>query len=248
MLNLIESFGKYLLFIISLFKNKEKSSTYFIRTIDEIMEIAISSLFLVCLVSVFMGIVTSIQTASNLMNPMTPKFIVGLATRNMTILELSPTVVGIIITGKVGSNIASQLSSMRISEQIDALKIFGINASSYLVLPKILASLISYPMLIIISMFLSILGGYFAAVYVANILPQDYITGITTMFKMSDIRLALYKSFTFAFLMSTISSYIGFHTEGGSLEVGRASTKSFTISCIAILVSDYLIAQLFLKF
>lgn len=215
---------------------------------DEILEIGVKSFFLVCLVSIFMGVVTAIQTASNLLDALTPKFIVGLATRNMTILELSPTVLGIIIAGKVGSNIASQLSSMRISEQIDALKIFGINTSSYLVLPKILATVIVFPLLVGISMFLSIYSGYLASIYISKILSQDYISGITMYFKVSDLRLAFYKAFTFAFLMSSISSYIGFYTVGGASDIGRASTKAFSVSCIAILVADYLIAQLFLNF
>lgn len=249
MIKILEILGSYLIFLGSLLKRREKLKIYFEKTMDEIITIGIDSISMVILISIFMGVVTSIQTASNLNNPFVPKFIVGMATRNMSVLELSPTVIGIIITGKIGSSIASQIASMRISEQIDALEILGVNSASYLVLPKILASVFSYPLLVIISMFLCITAGYFAAIHVANISSEDYILGITSQFKFSEVKIALYKSTTFGFLMSSISSFIGFNTkDGGSVEVGKASTKAFTLSSIIILIADCFIARLFLNF
>lgn len=231
-----------------MFKNPESFRICCKRTVDEFIDIGINSLPIVIIISVFMGVVVTIQTASNLAGPLTPRWIVGLAVRNMTVLELSPTMLGVIIAGKIGSNISSQLSSMRISEQIDALEIFGINTTSYLVFPKILAFVISYPMLVILSMFLALYSGYMACIYLTNISGADYIIGITSMFRPSDLNVALWKSITFGFLISSISSFIGFYTFGGSVAVGKASTKSVTYSCVAILVADYLITQLLLNF
>ncbi len=239
--------GKYFIFLWSTLINKEPFRICSRRTTDECLEIGIGSLPIIIIISIFMGIVVTVQTASNLNNPLMPKYVVGLAVRNMTILELSPTVLAIVIAGKVGSSIASQLSSMRISEQIDALEMFGINAASYLVFPKILASIITYPMLVILSMFLSIYSGYFASTYIAKISPDEYIRGITFLFKTSDIEIAICKSVVFSFLVSSISSFIGFHTHGGSIEIGKASTKAVTSSCVAILIADYLVAQLLIK-
>lgn len=236
--------GKYFIFLWSMLINRESLKTCFKRTVDECLEIGINSLPIIIIISIFMGVVVTVQTASNLNNPFMPKYIVGLAVRNMTVLELSPTVLAIVIAGKIGSSIASQLSSMRISEQIDALEIFGINAASYLVMPKIIASIITYPMLVVLSMFLAIYSGYFANTYIAKISPDEYIRGITFLFKPSDLNIALCKSIVFAFLISSISSFIGFYTHGGSIEVGNASTKAVTTSCVAILIADYLVAQL----
>lgn len=240
--------GKYFLFLWSMLRNSERARLCIRRTMEECVEIGINSLFIVVIMSIFMGVVITIQTAANLSNPLTPKYIVGLAVRNMTVLEMSPTVIAIIMAGKVGSSISSQLSSMRISEQIDALEIFGINTTSYLVFPKILGAMITYPMLVVISMFLAIYSGYLANTYIANIPADDFIKGLNMMFNPMDINIALCKSVTFAFLISSISSFIGYYTYGGSLEVGRASTRAVTSSCIAILTADYLLAQLLLKF
>lgn len=240
--------GKYFLFMWSMLRNREHPRLCLKRTVEECVEIGLESLFIVIIMSIFMGIVVTIQTAANLSHPLTPKYIVGLAVRNMTVLEMSPTMMAVVMAGKIGSSISSQLSSMRISEQIDALEIFGINTTSYLVFPKILASMITYPMLVIISMFLAICSGYLANTYIANIPAEDYTNGLTMLFKPMDISIALCKSVTFAFLISSISSFVGYYTYGGSLEVGRASTKAVTSSCIAILMADYLVAQLLLSF
>jgi len=240
--------GKYFNFVYLMFVNKESFKTYLKLIIDELVVIGVDSVVITCIISVAMGAVTSIQIASNMSlgGPMVPDYIVGLAVRNMTILELSPTLLSVVFAGKIGSSIASQLSSMRISEQIDALEIMGINTISYLVLPKVIASVLSYPLLITISSFLSIYSGYIAGIYVSQIPPEDYIKGVTMLFRTSDINLAICKSLSFGFLVSTISAYNGFFVYGGALAVGKASTKAVTYSCIAILIADYLIIRLFL--
>jgi len=242
----MESLGKYFIFLGSLFVNRESFKTYFKLTIDECISIGIGSIFLVSLVAFFMGAVTTIQTAYNLISPLIPDYVISLVVRDMTILELAPTIIGVIFAGKVGSSMASGLGTMRISEQIDALEVMGINSSSYLVLPKILGSLLMYPMLVIIAALLAMLGGYLAGVLTDVITATEYIYGIRFEFNEYTVTFALIKSFVFAFLVASISSFKGFYTTGGAVEVGQSSTAAVTQSVIAILLADYLLAQLLL--
>jgi phospholipid/cholesterol/gamma-HCH transport system permease protein len=200
----------------------------------------------VAIVSTFMGAVTAVQTAYNLVSPLIEDYIIGTLVRDMTVQELAPTVIAIVFAGKVGSSISSGLGTMRITEQIDALEVMGINSASYLVLPKIIAALIMYPLLVILAMFLSIYGGYIAGTLTNIITEQEYIYGIRLDFNPYTIKFAMVKSVAFAFLISSISAYKGFFTKGGALEVGIASTSAVTNSCIAILLADYLLAQLLL--
>jgi phospholipid/cholesterol/gamma-HCH transport system permease protein len=242
----METIGKYFLFLSKLFVNPESFKTYFKLTIDESINIGINSIFLVSLVSFFMGAVTTIQTAYNLISPLIPNYVISLVVRDMTILELAPTIIGVIYAGKVGSSMSSGLGTMRITEQIDALEVMGINSTSYLVMPKILGSLLTYPILVIISGLLNIFGGYLAGTLTGVITPHEYIYGLRYEFNDYTITFALIKSFVFAFLVSSISSFRGYYTEGGALEVGKASTSAVTQSVIAILLADYLLAQLLL--
>ncbi len=213
---------------------------------DECIKVGYNSIFIVTIVSVFMGAVTTIQTAYNLVSPFIPDYVISLVVRDMTVLELAPTVMAIVYAGKVGSNIAGELGTMRITEQIDALEVMGINATSYLVLPKVIASVVMYPMLVIISGFLAIYGGYVAGTLTGVISGTDYIIGIRDEFIEFNVFFALIKAFVFGFLVATISAYKGFFTTGGALEVGKSSTAAVTNSCIAILCADYLLAQLLL--
>ena len=240
------SLGPTFIFLSTLLRNRETFGTYFKLTIEECVSIGINSIFLVSLVSFFIGAVTTIQTAYNLISPLIPNYVISLVVRDMTLLELSPTIIAIIFAGKVGSSIASGLGNMRISEQIDALEVMGINSSSYLVLPKIIASLLMYPMLVILSMLLSLAGGYLAGTLTGEITEFEYIYGIRFEFNEYTVTFALIKSVVFAFLVSSISAYKGFYTSGGALQVGQASTAAVTQSVIAILLADYLLAQLLL--
>ncbi|MEQ8575661.1 MAG: ABC transporter permease [Fulvivirga sp.] len=242
----METLGKYFIFLGKLFVNTESFKTYFKLTIDEAINIGINSIFLVSLVSFFMGAVTTIQTAYNLISPLIPDYVISLVVRDMTILELAPTIIGVIYAGKVGSSMASGLGTMRITEQIDALEVIRINSTSYLVLPKILGSLLTYPVLVIIAGLLNIAGGYLAGTLSDVITPYEYIYGIRFEFNPYTVTFALIKSVVFAFLVSSISSFKGYYTVGGSLEVGKASTAAVTQSVIAILLADYLLAQLLL--
>ncbi len=243
----METLGKYFIFLGKLLVNRESFTTYVKLVLDECMAIGINSIFLVSLVSFFMGAVTTIQTAYNLVSPLIPDYVISLVVRDMTILELAPTIIGVIYAGKVGSSMASGLGTMRISEQIDALEVMGINSTSYLVLPKVIGSLLMYPLLVILAGLLSILGGYLAGQLANVITPTEYIYGIRFEFNEYMVTFAMIKSFVFAFLVASISSFKGYYTTGGAVEVGKASTAAVTQSVIAILTADYLLAQLLLK-
>lgn len=239
--------GKFVIFIYTLFINRERFSVYVRLVIDECIAIGINSIFIVVIISTFIGAVSALQTAYNLISPLIPLYVIGQIVRDMTVLELAPTITCIVLAGKVGSNIAGHLGTMRITEQIDALEVMGINSVSYLVLPKILGALITIPMLVVLAGFLSIMGGYLAGTLAGQFTEVEYIRGIRTDFNAFTVQFALIKAFTFAFLISSISAFKGFFTEGGALEVGQSSTQAVTSSCIAILLADFLLAQLLMS-
>ena len=193
-----------------------------------------------------MGAVTTVQTAFNLVTPLVPRFVISQVVREMTVLELAPTIMAIIFAGKIGSSMAGGLGTMRITEQIDALEVMGINSSSYLVLPKIIASMLMYPMLVIFAGVCSLLGGYLVGTLTGIMTPTEYIMGLRSVFNQYTITFALTKSIVFAFLISSISCFKGYFTHGGALEVGIASTEAVTSSVIAVLLADYFLANLLL--
>jgi phospholipid/cholesterol/gamma-HCH transport system permease protein len=214
--------------------------------LEECIAIGIGSLFLVVLVSTFIGAVSTVQTAYNLVSPLIPRYVIAQVVREMTVLELAPTIMAIIFAGKVGSSMAGNLGTMRITEQIDAVEVMGINSISYLVLPKIIASILMYPMLVIIAGFCSLFGGYLVGAATGIITPPEYIFGLRFVFNDFTVIFAIIKSVVFAFLVSSISSFKGFYTHGGALEVGISTTQAVTNSVIAILLADYFLAQLLL--
>ncbi len=235
-----------MIFLGSLFVRRETFMTYYKLTLEECINIGVKSILLFVLVSTFMGGVTTLQTGANLVSPFVPRFIISNVVREMTILELAPTIMAIIYAGKVGSSMSGGLGTMRITEQIDALEVMGINAASYLVLPKIIASLMMYPLLVIVSGICALLGGYLVGTLTELLTPTEYIYGIRYAFNEFFISFALIKSFVFAFLIASISSFKGYYTQGGALEVGIASTQAVTASIIAILLADYFLAYLLL--
>ena len=243
---MLHSFGKYILFLLRLFHHMEALSTYLRRTISEMYWLGYKSLFIFFVVSSFMGAVTAVQTAYNLVSPLIPNYIISVLVRDTTILELAPTVMAIVFAGKIGSNIASELGTMRITEQIDALEVMGVNSASYLVLPKILACMLMFPALVALAMGFSIVGGYFAGTLTEVITPTEYIYGLRFEFVPYNVTFGLIKAVVFAFLISSIAAFTGYYTEGGALEVGKASTSAVTTSCVSILCGDYLLAELLL--
>lgn len=236
--------GKFFIFLGKLFTHRETFKVYWHRFVDECITIGTSSIPIVSIVAAFIGAVTCVQTYSNLVSPLIPVYIVGNVVRDMVLLELSSTFMCVVLAGKVGSNIAGELGTMRITEQIDALEVMGINSASYLVLPKMLAAVFTFPLLSILSAFLGIYGGYLAGTISGIMTPEEYIYGVRYMFIPFNVSIAIIKSTVFGFLIATISAYKGFNTIGGALEVGHASTAAVTNSCIAVLVADYLLAEL----
>jgi len=241
-----DKIGRYFIFLRLLFTNRESFKTYYHLVLEECVSIGLGSLFLVVLVSTFIGAVSTVQTAYNLVSPLIPRYVIAQVVREMTVLELAPTIMALIYAGKVGSSMAGGLGTMRITEQIDAVEVMGINSVSYLVLPKIIASVIMYPLLVIVAGFCSLFGGYLIGAATGIITPPEFIYGVRFIFNDFTIIFALIKSFVFAFLVSSICSYKGFYTKGGALEVGIATTQGVTNSVIAILIADYLLAQLLL--
>ncbi|MDQ6814397.1 MAG: ABC transporter permease [Bacteroidota bacterium] len=239
-------FGQYLLMLKGMFTRPENPKMYWKEFMHQCVEIGIGSLPIVVIISLFLGAVTTVQTAYQLVSPLVPASTIGQIVRDSMILELSPTVVSIVLAGVVGSKIASELGNMRISEQIDALEIMGINTKTYLVLPKILAALLMIPCLITLSAFLGIWGGR-AAANMSNIVASDiFDIGLRSNFLPKNVYFALAKAYTFAFIVSSIPAYFGYFVTGGSLEIGRSSTTSVVVSCILILIADYALAALLL--
>jgi phospholipid/cholesterol/gamma-HCH transport system permease protein len=224
----------------------ERFAVIWRRTMEEGVLIGTDSVFIVGLVATFIGAVTCVQIAYNLVNPLIPQSMVGYMVREMTILELAPTITSIVLAGKVGSSIAGVLGTMRITDQISALDAMGINSASYLVLPRVLAALFVFPLLVILAMTLSILGGFVATQLSGIMSAADYIEGIRFDFKPYTVLFALIKSVVFAFLVTSTSAYKGYSVHGGALEVGAAGTAAVTNSIIAILLADYALAAILL--
>ena len=239
-------FGTFLLMLKGMFTKPENHKMYWKELMHQCVEIGIGALPIVIIISIFLGAVTTVQTAYQLVSPLVPASTIAQIVRDSMILELSPTVLSIVLAGVIGSKIASELGNMRISEQIDALEIMGINSKSYLILPKILASLIVVPCLIIISAVLGIWGGRLAGSLTGIISPDIFDIGLRKNLNTYNMVFAMYKAYTFAFILSSIPSYFGYYVKGGALEIGRASTTAVVVSCILILFADYALAAFFL--
>ncbi|MEI6585332.1 MAG: ABC transporter permease [Sediminibacterium sp.] len=239
-------FGSYLLMLKGMFTKPENWRMYWKEFIHQCVEIGIGALPIVVIISIFLGAVTTVQTAYQLVSPLVPMSTVAQIVRDSIILELSPTVLSVVLAGVVGSKIASELGNMRISEQIDALEIMGINSKSYLIFPKILAALVTIPCLIVISAVLGIWGGRTAGAMSGIIATDIFDMGLRQNLNLYNINFALYKAYTFAFILSTVPAYFGYHVKGGALEIGRASTSAVVVSCILILVADYALAAILL--
>jgi len=246
MLSTFYNIGRYFILLGRVFKKPDNFRLIRKQLIYEMVSLGVGSLGLIAIISLFMGAVVTLQTVSNLENPLLPRYLVGYATRESFILELAPTVMCLILAGKIGSNIASEIGTMRISEQIDALEIMGVNSASYLIFPKIVASLLFIPIVIIYSMFLGVIGGFIVSAYNNGITIEDYITGLRYEFKLFSIVYALIKTVFFAFTITSVPAYHGYYTKGGALEVGESSTKSVVYSSIIILIINYVLTQLLL--
>lgn len=245
-MTIFNEIGRYLLMIKGMFSKPENHKMYWKEFMHQCADIGIGSLGIVAIISVFIGAVSTIQTAYQLISPLIPRSTIAQIVRDTVILEFAPTLVCIVLAGVVGSKIASELGNMRVSEQIDALEIMGVNSRTYLVLPKIAAALLMIPFLVIISMVLGIYGGRLAG-NMANILSgSTYDKGLLEGFMPYNVFFAMAKSYTFAFIISSVPAYYGYYVKGGALEIGKSSTKAVVVSCILILFADYVLSALLL--
>lgn len=241
----ISQIGRYFLMLKEIFKKQTKWSVMRRLIIKEIDDLIIDSLGIVCFISFFIGGVVAIQTALNLTNPLIPKYLIGFATRQSVILEFAPTFISVIMAGKMGSYITSSIGTMRVTEQIDALEVMGVNSVNYLVFPKIIA-LLMYPFVIGISMFLGVFGGWIACAYGGFSTGADFIQGAQMEFIPFHIVYAFIKTIIFAMLLATIPSFHGYYMKGGALEVGKASTVAFVWTSVCIILFNYILTQLLL--
>lgn len=242
----LHSIGLYFIMIKGVFGRMTKKPVLKELIIKEIDQLILGSLGIVAFLSFFIGGVVALQTALNLNNPLIPKALIAYAAKQSIILEFSPTFISIIMAGKVGSFITSSIGSMRVTEQIDALEVMGVNSLNYLIFPKIIAML-TYPFLIAISMFLGILGAYASAVLGGFVGSDEFIMGLQEEFEGFQIFYAFFKTFLFAMILATVPSFHGYYMTGGSLEVGKASTTSFVWTSVVIIITNYIVTQLLLS-
>ena len=245
-MNYLQNIGAYFLMIAEMFRKPTKWSVMKQLILKDIEDLIIGSLGIVAFISFFVGGVITIQTALNIDNPLIPRYLVGFATRQSIILEFAPTFISVIMAGKVGSFITSSIGTMRVTEQIDALEVMGINSVNYLVFPKTVALLL-YPFVISIAMFLGIIGGMAACVFGGYSTFEDYVTGIQMDFMPFHMMYAFIKTLVFAFLLATIPSFHGYYMKGGALEVGKASTTAFVWTSVAIILLNYILTQMLLS-
>jgi len=247
MIKFLTQFGLYFLLLKKVFSKPEKPSLYFKQTMSEFVNLGLNSIGIIAIICFFMGAVITLQTAYNTENPIYPKYLIGLGCRDSMILEFSSTIAALILAGKVGSNIAAEIGTMRITEQIEALEIMGVNSASYLILPKIIATLLFNPILTLIGMIVGIFGGWIAGTLAGVITSENFIYGIQYAFIPYYIVYSLIKTVFFAFIITTVSSFQGYYVAGGSLEVGRASTKAVVYSSVLILLFNVILTQILLS-
>jgi len=238
--------GRFMILMGRVIAPPEKKRMYYRQTLKEIEFLGINSMGIVAIISVFIGAVITIQTSYNTESPLYPTYLIGLAVRDILLLEFSSTIVALILSGKIGSNIASELGTMRVTEQIDALEIMGVNSASYLIMPKIVAAVFFLPFLTIMSIFIGLFGGWLGGVATGVVSSHDYIYGIQYAFIPYYITYTLIKAAIFGFIITAVSSYRGYYAYGGALQVGKNSTRAVVESSIIILITNYILTQLLL--
>ncbi|MBE6182229.1 MAG: ABC transporter permease [Rikenellaceae bacterium] len=246
MFGIFEQIGRYFILMGKVFSRPEKGAIYRRRIIYEMESLGIDSIGLTAIISIFIGAVITLQMCINLDSPFIPQSLIGYATRETMILEFSSTVVALILSGKVGSSIASEIGTMRITEQIDALEIMGVNSASYLILPKIVAAVFFFPFLTILSIAIGIIGGWLIAYLTGIMIPNNYIEGLLLDFRPYSITYSLIKTAVFAYIITSISSYFGYYAKGNSLEVGKASTRAVVVGSVVIMIFNLILTQILL--
>jgi len=243
---LIKESGEYVLLMLETLKRPDKWKMFRKQLLIDMRHMGSDSIGLVAFISIFTGAIIALQVSYNLENPLIPASMVGYMTREMMVLEFAPTIISLILAGKVGSLIASEIGTMRVTEQIDALRVMGINPPNYLILPKIIAAVVYFPVLIVFSILLGLIGGWIAGVFSGLVPSDDFIVGLRSWFNPFSLTYALIKTVVFAFIITSVSGYMGYTVRGGSVEVGQNSTKAIVYSSILIIVWDLLLTQLLL--
>lgn len=239
--------GRYFTFMVKVFSKPEKHLMYYKQTVRELENLGVNSIGIVAIISAFMGAVITIQTAYNTTSPIMPPYVIGVAARDSILLEFSSTMVALILAGKVGSSISSEIGMMRVTEQIDALEIMGVNSASYLILPKIVSAVLFNPLLTLISMFIGITGGWMVTAFTGIITSEQYLLGIRYAFIPYYITYALIKTVVFAFIITSVAAYYGYYVEGGAIEVGKSSTRAVVYSSVIILLFNLILTQMLLS-
>lgn len=243
----IRSFGRYCMFMTQVFRIPDRWKEFFKQLVFEISKLGVGSIPLVIIISIFIGAVICIQMTINIVSPLIPSYSTGLATREILLLEFSSTMMCLILAGKVGSNIASEIGTMRVTEQIDAIEIMGLNSANFIVLPKIVGFVLFVPILCVLSMGMGLLGGWFVAEFTTMISVENYVYGIQSFFNEWYVWYGIIKTLFFAFIITSVAAYYGYYVKGGSLEVGQASTNSVVSSSILILLADVILTKLLLQ-
>lgn len=242
--NFLYDFGRYLLMMKQAFKRPEKFSMYWKETMRQMNDIGVGSLIIVCLISIFIGAVAAIQFAYQLDGQLVPRYYIGYIVRDLALIELSPTISCLVLAGKVGSNMAAEIGGMRQKEHIDAMEVMGVNTAAYLIMTKLIAAMVVIPMLVTFSAFVANIGGYMATVPTGILTSDEYSQGLRSFFVPYNVFMMYVKATVFSYLLTTISCYQGYFVQGGSIELGQASTRAVVYSSILILLADYLIAVL----
>ena len=242
----VKEIGKYVILMFETFKRPDKGRVFRRQLMIAFHALGVDSIGIVVFISLFTGGIIAMQMAYNIDNPLVPLYLVGYTTKQMMILEISPTIMSLILAGKVGSSIASEIGTMRVTEQIDALRVMGINPANYLILPKITAAVFFFPVLVIFSIAVGLGGGLLAVTVTGSVTPTDFIDGLQSWWAPFDITYAIIKTVVFAFIIASVSGYKGYTVQGGSVEVGRASTKAVVASSILIIIFDLVITQMLL--
>jgi phospholipid/cholesterol/gamma-HCH transport system permease protein len=242
--NYLYHFGRYLSMMRQAFSRPEKVSMYWKETARQMNDIGVGSLIIVCLISIFIGAVAALQFAYQLDGQMIPRYYIGYIVRDLAIIELSPTFTCLVLAGKVGANMAAEIGGMRQKEHIDAMEVMGINTANYLITPKVIASLFTIPILVTLSAFVAIVGGYLATVPFGHLTSDEYMRGLRSFFTERNVTMMYVKAFVFAYILTSVSCYQGYYVKGGSIELGQASTRAVVFSDIMILLADYFIVVL----
>jgi len=245
-MKIFRDIGAYAQLILKVLKKPDRVNIFRKQMLNELFFLGVDSMGIVAIISVFIGAVIAMQTAYNIDSPLIPRYTVGYITRQTIVLEFAPTIISLILAGKVGSRIAGEIGTMRITEQIDALDVMGVNSANFLIFPKIVAAVVFFPVLVIFSMFLGVFGGYIVALLTPDFSVETYLYGVRSFFILFEVYYAIIKSLFFAFIITSVSGYFGYSVRGGALEVGRASTKAVVQSSILIILFNVILTQLLL--